>query len=277
MSASLEAVYREVDRILREGGPAALCTVVRSSGSTPAKAGAKMLVRADGSTLGTIGGGCPEAEVWSLAREVMESGEARSESYRLTAEETGGSLVCGGTIEVFVEPLVVPYLYVFGGGHVTREIERLAGRCGFAVVVAGDRPGIVSRESYPDAREILVGPYEEVLSDLRPRGRPRVVSATHTIDADVEVLAWALRSRVDWIGLLASRAKRAVAIKRLLALGFPPGEVERIRAPLGIPIGARSPAEIAVSVVAELIADRRGVEPFWPRATGREKALRRGS
>lgn len=277
MAASAEDIYKEIARLLAEGEVASLCTVVGSTGSTPAKDGTKMLVRWDGSTLGTIGGGCPEAEVWAAAREVMECDEARRINFRLTSKETGGTMVCGGSVEIFIEPIATPYLYVFGGGHITREVEKVAALCGLAVVVAGDRPHIVNRERYPEAREVIVGPYEQILKDLKLKGRPLVVVATHSIQTDQVVLEWALRSGVPFVGFLASRAKRAVAARHLEQKGLTREQVERIRAPLGLPIGSKSPGEIAVSIVAEIVAFRHGVRPYWPMATGREKELRRES
>ena len=170
-----EDVYREIVRVRERGEPAALCTIVATRGSTPGKESMKMLVRADGTFVGTVGGGCLEADVYEAALEVMRTEIPRRVLFRLNERDYPDSgLYCGGTVEVYVEPLTDPTLTIFGGGHVSKAIAAVAKEAGFRVVVADDREAFASRERFPEAAEVVCAPWPEIAQRLGRIGRAHV-------------------------------------------------------------------------------------------------------
>ncbi|MEO6214354.1 MAG: XdhC/CoxI family protein [Vicinamibacterales bacterium] len=244
---------------MKRGEAAALVTVVRSQGSTPQRAGAKMLVFADGRTVGTIGGGCYESDAIGQARAAIGSARSALLHYELNddfAQENG--LICGGRMDVHVDPLLPdPHLYIVGAGHVGFELGRIAGGVGFRVHVVDDREKYASAERFPGA-DVIVEPIPDWLHRAEIAASAFVVVLTrgHTHDLDA-MRALAARD-LRYLGLIGSRAKVARISSALLAEGLPAECLGRIHAPIGFEIGAVSPAEIAVSILAELIAVRRG-------------------
>ncbi|MCL4821660.1 MAG: XdhC family protein [Vicinamibacteria bacterium] len=259
----LKSVYEAALAAEREGVGAALVTVVGTEGSTPQKAGACMLVREDGTCVGTIGGGCVENEMVRRARLAIARRRPELASYELTADQAGeDGLVCGGRMQVFVDPLEPePVLLVFGAGHVAVPLCRMARMAGFQVEVADDRAQFANAERFPDARAVVV---EETAAaaarmSLGPGAYAVVVTRGHRGDADAlhAVLGRGLR----YVGLLGSRPKMVHVFAELKQRGVSPAELEKVHVPMGLGIGARTPEEIAVSILAELIAVRRGVPP----------------
>lgn len=249
-------IYEEAARMARAGIPGALAVVVDSSGSSPRKAGAKMIVRGDGSIQGTVGGGRVEAETIAAAIDAIGSGTPRTLSFSLTEEH---GFVCGGTLLVYVEPLSSgPRLLVFGAGHVGRALAGAATFAGFRVTVADERPEYATRDRVPEAEETVVGDPAAVLREVRVDPATFVVVATTDHQRDFEAVRAALATPARFIGVVGSRRKRALLLDTLGNEGVPPGELERISIPVGVPIGAETPAEIAVSIVAQLIGARRG-------------------
>lgn len=256
-----EDLWEEIVACRRRGEPAALATIVSTLGSTPGKDPMKMLVRADGTFVGSVGGGCLEAEVWEHARTVMETGRSVSVSFTLTEEHYPDSgLVCGGTVTVFVEPVVPPNLHLFGAGHVGLATATLALSAGFRVVVRDDRPDLLDAERFPDPVVRLAADWEEGLSTHVPGPYDFVVIATRGHHDDEQVLrllaARSLRPRL--LGLLGSAAKRKVLLGRLADDGVPSDWLDQVQTPVGLPIGAKTAGEIAVSIVAQLIDRVRG-------------------
>jgi xanthine dehydrogenase accessory factor len=255
-------IYEEIVRLRQQGRRAAVATIVNVRGSIPSFETAKMLVRDDGSIVGTVGGGCVEAEVWQAAREVMESEKPRSLTFNLNQNpkyDTG--LVCGGTLEIFVEPVLpIPVVFLFGAGHVAHSIYKVARVAGFDVVVTDDRETYASRERFPDAREIHADDFERVTAQLAPSENSFVVIVTRGHRDDMRVLAWAVNTNARYIGMIGSKRKTISIYRELEAQGIPAEKFERVHAPIGLDIGAITPEEIAVSVVAEMIAVRRDAE-----------------
>jgi len=221
-----------------------------------------MLVFADGRTVGTIGGGCYENDACLKAREALVSGRQSLLHYELNddfAQENG--LICGGQMEVHVDPLApAPRLYVIGAGHVGWHLARAAGETGFRLHVVDDRERFANRERFPQADEILVEPIAEWLhrTDIPASSYVVIVTRGHQNDLDA-MRALAARD-LRYLGLIGSRAKVARIRTALLSEGMPPECLDRVHAPIGLDIGAVTPGEIAVSILAELIAVRRGVE-----------------
>jgi len=239
----------------------ALVTVVRAQGSTPQRAGAKMLVFADGRTIGTIGGGCYENDAFWKAREAIGSGLSALLHFELNddfAQENG--LICGGRMDVHIDPLTpTPRLYIVGAGHVGHELARAAAPAGFAVHVIDDREKFANAERFPGA-EIVVEPIPGWLhsAELPPSAYVVVVTRGHQHDLEA-IRALAARD-LKYLGLIGSRAKIARIYDALVSEGVPSERLERVHSPIGLEIGAVTPAEIAISILAELIAIRRGVD-----------------
>ncbi len=254
-------IYSEIVRLRAQGRRSALATIIRRVGSAPRKDHAKMLVRDDGSALGSVGGGCVEAEVWQLAKKVIESGRASTLQYRLTdedAQEEG--LVCGGTVEVFVEPVLPdPRVIILGAGHVGQAVARAAGQVGFRVHVIDDREAFASRERFPEAEAVVVQPFERGLSDHGVTPDHFVLIVTRGHRHDRIALESAIQTPARYIGLVGSRRKIQLLVGQLLEQGYPTEAFRNLYAPIGLEIGSETPEEIAVSVTAELIAIRKGV------------------
>ena len=255
-------VFEEIVRLRREKRRAALATIISVRGSIPSFQSAKMLVRDDGSILGTIGGGCVEAEVWQAARQVIETERPQTLSFDLNHDpkyDTG--LVCGGTLEIYIEPVLpVPHLYLFGGGHVALYVYKVARVAGFDVTVIDDREEYANRERFPEARDVYAEDFERVCAQLAPVADDYIVISTRGHKGDMRVLRWAAEQPVRYLGMIGSERKWLAIAKELEAEGIATEKLERVHSPVGLDIGAVTPEEIAVSIVAEMIAARRQAE-----------------
>jgi xanthine dehydrogenase accessory factor len=250
-------LFTEIVRLRAEGVPLALATIVQCDGSTPQRPGAKLLVREAGPVAGTLGGGCMEAEVIAVARQVLREGTARTVGFNL--DERAGGLVCGGSVQVFVEPLVPqPRLVILGAGHVGRALARAAQLAGFSVTVADDRPEYADAARLPEASEVVVGPFGEVFAQLSVGADAYIVVVTRGHKHDFTAVRGALGTPARYIGLVGSRTKRELLLEHLAEEGFGPEQRSRVITPAGLAIGAVAPEEIAVSIVAQLIQIRRG-------------------
>src|SRR5437016_4199007 len=227
-------IYEQIVKLRGEGRRGAVATIVNVRGSIPSFKTAKMLVRDDGSIVGTIGGGCVEAEVWQAAREVMESEKPRTLTFNLNQDpkyDTG--LVCGGTLDIFIEPVLPPAsLYIFGAGHVSVNLYKVARDAGFDVTVVDDREAYANRERFPEAKEVIAEDCEQ--------------------------------AKARYIGMIGSKRKTIAIFRELTKEGIPAHLFERVHAPVGLDIGAVTPEEIAVAITAELIAIRRHAERVLP-------------
>jgi xanthine dehydrogenase accessory factor len=257
-----EAVFSAVAEALARGESAALVTIVSTRGSTPQRVGAKVLVYEDGRTVGTIGGGCYENDACGKAREAIRTRRASLVSYELSdelAQENG--LICGGQMQVFIEPLdASPSLHIVGAGHVSQLLAEVANRVGFRVHVLDDREKFANAERFPTAASVTA---EDIVSWLSRAELPEssyvvVVTRGHTHDLDA---MRALAGRpLRYVGMIGSRAKVVKISEALIEGGAPADWVRAIHAPIGLRIGAITPEEIAISIVAELIAVRRGAD-----------------
>jgi len=244
----------------RAGQRGALATIVHTDGSIPSFESSRMLVREDGTTAGTVGGGCVEADVWAAAKEVMQKETPRKLVFHLNNEASyDNGLICGGTLEVFVEPILPqPVVYLFGGGHVSQAVAKAAHAAGFGVGVVDDREAFANAQRFPMAQEIYTN-FEKAFEMLQPSGASYLVIVTRGHKEDMRVLAWAVRTRARYVGMIGSRRKVLSVYKALEKEGYRVEEFERVYAPMGLEIGALSPEEIAVSIVSELVAVRRNV------------------
>ena len=322
---------------LRAGEKAVLCSILASSGSSPRGAGARMAVFADGSFLGTVGGGAVEQHALSEAMEVHRSGAEYAKSFCLHPNEVADiGMICGGNVTVYfqylteqdipvletmlrvirenadawlcellregkvvemcvyekgrgllhakaltaaeVEPLlgadavyrkgepgyyVEPIsqgarVYVFGCGHVSRELVPVLAHVGFSVTVYDNRPGLATREHFPDADQVLLGEFTRFGEQITITDRDYVVIMTPGHQADYEVLEQALRTPARYVGCIGSKHKVAATQKKLREAGVPEADIQRTVSPIGLPIGGETPAEIAISIAAQMIACRAG-------------------
>ncbi|HKV25577.1 MAG TPA: XdhC/CoxI family protein [Candidatus Acidoferrum sp.] len=255
-------IFEEVVKMRRAGRRGALATIVHTNGSIPSYESSRMLVRDDGSIAGTIGGGCVEAEVWAAAKDVMHKEAPRKMVFNLNNEASyDNGLICGGTLEVFVEPILPqPTLYLFGAGHVSMAVAKAASSAGFGIGVIDDRESFSNAQRFPMAHEIYTS-YEEAFQKIQPNAASYLVIVTRGHKEDMRVLAWAVRTGARYVGMIGSKRKVLSVYKALEREGYRPEEFQRVFAPMGLEIGALSPEEIAISIVAELIAVRRNAEP----------------
>jgi xanthine dehydrogenase accessory factor len=255
-------LYEEIVALRRAGRKGALATITSVRGSIPSFRTAKMLVRDDGSILGTIGGGCVEADVWQAAREVMEEEKPRSLSFDLNNNPTYDTgLVCGGTLEIFIEPILPPAeLFIFGAGHVAINVAKVAALAGFGISVIDDRETYANRERFPEARQIIAEDFAAALAKLDLPEHAYIVIVTRGHRDDMRVLRWAIEQPARYVGMIGSKRKVLSIYKELEKEGVAASKFEGINAPTGLEIGAVTPEEIAVAIVAEMIAVRRKVD-----------------
>ena len=335
----MEHLFQQIcDRLLRNED-LVLCTIIASSGSTPRGSGAKMAVFADGSTLGTVGGGAVEFESIKLANLALQQRTTFTHGFNLSPNQTADiGMICGGQVVVYIQffgggderaielfsaiiklfqqrrntwlvtqisegcvrqmgiysreeglrffsedtdewdilPLVRPramlkqgepsyyveplttagLVYVFGGGHVAQELVPVLAHIGFAPIVFEDRPDFARKELFPEAESTVVGSFSDIGASVSISPDDYVVIMTRGHQADFEVLRQALLTQATYVGVIGSRSKIATTNKRLLEAGIPEAELSRIHAPIGLPILGETPAEIAISIAAELILHR---------------------
>ena len=368
----MEEVFVELINLIERGEKGALSTIVSSFGSLPMSKKAKMLAKSDGKIVGTVGGGCMEAEVWREAQTVMAEGTPRLQSFILTEKHAGEEgLNCGGSVEIFTEPIssegsneifreivklksergyaalatlvsedpkelrkmlvkrdgdtigtlgseeldrrieeeaqsVVdedtlkvldidihqpdsdvtfrvfleailpdPTLYIFGGGHVSKAIGRIAKTAGFRLVIIDDRPFFANFERFPDADEVIVDEFDGVVEKLLIDDSSYLVAVTRGHQWDEKVIEQAVWTEARYIGMIGSTRKIALMWKKLEKRGIPKELLDAVHGPIGIDINADNPEEIAVSIVAELIKSRRQRgKPKHIRATKRKSSAK---
>ncbi len=255
-----QEVFAALSDALDQGQEVALVTIVAATGSTPQRVGAKMLVYSDGRTVGTIGGGCYENDAFWKAREAIKARKPVNIKYELNddfAQETG--LVCGGQMEVFIEPVEAsPDVYIFGAGHVGYSLAKMAHDVGFHVHVVDDREKFASAERFGEGIDVTVEHIPTWLEQhtLPPTSYAVIVTRGHTHDLDA--LRALAAARVRYVGLIGSRAKVKRIYDELRREGMSPEALRAVHAPIGLDIGAITPQEIAVSILAELIAVKHG-------------------
>jgi len=262
-------IYEEVVRLRRLGQKCALATIVQVNGSIPSYESAKLLVREDGSMLGTIGGGCVEAEVWNAAREVIQTERPRTMDFSLGQDAAyDNGLICGGQLSVFVEPVVPqPQAFIFGAGHISKSLSKIANLAGFSTNIIDNREAFANRERFPEADQIFAEEYEDIFPKLTIRDTSYLIIVTRGHRDDMRVLRWAVTTPARYIAMIGSKRKVIGVVKELEKEGIARSAFERVFAPMGFDIGAITPEEIAVSVVAEMIAVRRDPGSEWRSAS----------
>lgn len=252
-------VFEAVLTARNEGRSAALATVIETHGSVPREAGSKMLVWPEGAIVGTVGGGQMEALVIGEAQTAIRDGKTRVLVYNLTDLASGDPGICGGTVHIFVEPLLSPVtIVVVGAGHVGKAVAELARWMEFRVILTDDRPGYATPENIPgldDYHEIAPG---EIVNAIDITPRTCIVAVTRGLVVDRELLPALLATDAPYIGLIGSRRRWMLTAEALVEQGISREALTRVHAPIGLSLGSETPKEIAVSIMAEVIMTLRG-------------------
>jgi xanthine dehydrogenase accessory factor len=252
-------LYERLAALERDGGMAVLATVIRTRGSVPRREGAKMLVLADGTREGTIGGGEMEALVIEEARQVFKNGKPRIHTYSFVDPQDGDVGVCGGEMEVFMEAVnPSPKLVIVGGGHVGKAVAHLAAWLGFRVVVVDDRAEYATPEAVPEAHEYIHSGPQGFADAAEIHTDTYVVLTTRGVDIDVQALPGLLDTPAAFIGVIGSRRRWETTAQQLTESGISAGKLQRVVSPIGLELNAETPEEIAVSILAQIIMLRGG-------------------
>ncbi|MBM4352399.1 MAG: xanthine dehydrogenase accessory protein XdhC [Deltaproteobacteria bacterium] len=247
-------LWNQLVESLSRDRPFAMVTVVETTGSAPQSPGARMLVYEDGSIVGTVGGGAVEHRLIREGREVLDDGRPRLLTFDL-AKDVG--MICGGRMVAFVEPMLSSFhVVIFGCGHVCRALAPLLVGLDFRVTVVDDRPEWADSSAFPSSVRVVCGPLRDYWGTLARLDRTAVLAMTRSHAFDYELLEHFVTTSVPYVGIMASRSKAAQFRERLAAAGIPREQVDRVRMPVGIPIGGSSVAEIAVSIAAQLVERR---------------------
>jgi xanthine dehydrogenase accessory factor len=249
----MKDIYDEIQRLMANNESAALATLISISGSTPRGQGAKMLVRQDGSIVGTVGGSLLEGNVREEARNVIADGKSKILDFDLTGKEAGG-MICGGVAKVYIEPIVpMPTLFVFGGGHISYFLSRIGKIVGFRVVVIDDRKEYANPVRFPEADETLADAYEAVFPRLKIDDFAYIIIVTRGHAFDQTVLEWAVTTDARYIGMIGSKIKIKRIYNNLTEKGVSQDKLDQVYAPIGLDIHSETPEEIAVSILSEII------------------------
>jgi len=252
----MREVLQAISRLANEGKTFAVATIIGHTGSVPRRV-AKMIIQPDGTTIGTIGGGCVETEVAAQALKLLKEGEAgvHVNSYDLVEEEFDGvGMNCGGKMDVAIE-VIEPSskLVIIGSGHLTEALSRIAKMLGFEIVVLDP---MAKKESFPEATQVVAEFVDKGLPKIHVDQSTYIVILTRHKD-DVPALKASLKTNATYIGMIASRRRAALVFKQLMKKGVPEKQFERVYSPVGLDIGADTPEEIAISVLSEIIRIKR--------------------
>ena len=252
-------IYSALAELEKTGESGAVCTIIRSQGSTPRHKGSKMLVYADGRFIGTVGGGEIESRVLREALLAIQAGQARVVSYDMVNPKEGDPGVCGGTVEVYIEPVLPrPVVLIIGGGHVGKAVAHLAHWLNFRVVVSDDRAEFCTPAANPDADQFLPVAMAEIPQYLKITAQTHIILTTRGVTIDVVGLPVLLDSPAAYLGVIGSKRRWLMTRKTLLETGFSEEKLQRVISPIGLELNAETPEEIAVSIMAEIIMLRNG-------------------
>ena len=254
-----QVLIRALLEAVEAGNPVVLATVVSTSRSVPRHAGSKMLVFADGTTRGTIGGGEMEARVVRESLECLRESTPRLLEYQLVDPAQGDPGVCGGEVRLYLEPhMPTPTILVIGCGHVGRAVIDLAHWMGMRVIAYDDRPDQVDPVTLPNADVVLSGDLASALTEHPPTMDTHVVMVTRNMPLDLQLLPVVLGTNARSIGVMGSKRRWDATRQKLVELGIDEGSLQRVRSPIGVELQAETPEEIAISILAEVVGLRRG-------------------
>ena len=248
------SIFKALVDLEKRNGAGALCTIIQSKGSTPRHVSSKMLVYPDGHIMGTVGGGEVENRVIKEAISAIEDKKPRLLSYNMADPSRGDPGICGGQLEIYVEPIIPkPVLVVIGAGHVGKAVAHLAKWLGFLVVVNDDRAEFCNADAVPDGDFFYAVPMEELSSNFDITPWTYIVLTTRGVDVDIKGLPSLLNSKAAYIGVIGSKRRWATTTSKLLEDGVPSNLIDKVHSPIGMEIHAETPEEIAVSIMAEII------------------------
>lgn len=254
----MKDIYEEIIRVKQEGIPAALATVTSVKGSSPGKEHFKMLVSQDGNIIGTVGGGSLESLVIEKSKEIIKTEKAEQFDFNLNMiGECATGMLCGGSITVFIEPIVNHFAYIFGGGHVGLYLSQVLTMIGFSTVIIDDRAEFSNKERFPEATNTIAGDYDSIMKTIELKKPSYIIITTRGHNYDEEVLEWAIKQEAKYIGMIGSKKKVATIYDNLKAKGISQEELDKVYSPIGLKINAVSAEEIAISIAAELIQIKR--------------------
>jgi xanthine dehydrogenase accessory factor len=251
-------IYQEMVNLISKGESGVLATIIASKGSAPRKAGAKMLIKKDGTFVGTVGGGGVEKAVMDKVPEVMKSGTPAMVHFDLSGTGRDAAMICGGQVDVFLEPIRNnEKLFLFGAGHISQATTAMAKTMGFEVAVIDPRAEYNNTERFPQADLLVVKEYEAAFPELQVNKDSYIVIYTPGHVLDEKCLRFALTTEACYIGMIGSQKKSLEIKRRIIESGVPKETVERTHTPIGVEIGAETPEEIAISILAEIIKVKR--------------------
>ena len=251
------ALFAEISETTSRGLPIAMATVVATNRSVPRHASSRMVVHADGSQMGTIGGGEMEASVVAACLDVISSGHPRLIDFDLVDPSKGDFGVCGGTVSIYVEAFMPEAtIFIVGCGHVGKAVVELAHWLGYRVIAADDRVELATADLVPDADVIIDGPLSAAIEATPITANTDVVVVTRSVQIDLEILPLLLASNARSVGVMGSRRRWATTRAKLAEAGVPEDKLDAVRAPIGIELNAETPAEIAMSILSEIVLDR---------------------
>jgi xanthine dehydrogenase accessory factor len=255
----MDSIYKTLFELESKHQPVVVCTVVKTSGSTPRHGTSKMLVYPDEHITGTVGGGELENRVRKEALAALHDGQPRLLSYNMSDPSQGDVGVCGGQVEVFVEPILpAPMVVVIGGGHVGKAVAHLAKWLGFRIAVSDDRVEFCTIETNPDADDFYPFSMAELPLHLNITNQTVLILTTRGNNLDVAGLPALLDTQAGYIGVIGSRKRWTDTVKKLNEIGVSDEQLKRVHSPIGLGIGAETPEEIAVSILAEVLMLRSG-------------------
>jgi xanthine dehydrogenase accessory factor len=250
----MRSIYQALAELEKNNESAALCTVVKSEGSTPRHVGSKMLVYPDGKFIGTVGGGELENRVIKAALDSLKTGADQTLAYTMADPSRGDPGVCGGTVEVFVEPILPPALIVvIGAGHVGKAVAHLAKWLGFRVALSDDRAEFCTPEAVPNADAYYPVPMAELVNQLKVTRQTYLVITSRGSSVDAEGMPSLLDSEAAYIGVIGSKRRWLTTVKALKEKGVADEKIAKVHSPIGLELNAETPEEIAVSIMAEIM------------------------
>jgi xanthine dehydrogenase accessory factor len=252
------ALFEEIAATTAAGTPVAMATVIATSRSVPRHASSRMLVHLGGSQTGTIGGGEMEARVIDVALDVIATGTSRVMDFDLVDPSSGDPGVCGGTVSIYVEAFMPEAtIFVVGCGHVGKAVVDLAHWLGYRVVATDDRPELATTELVPNADVVSGGSIASALETSPITSNTDVVVVTRNVQVDLEILPVLLASEARSVGVMGSTRRWATTSAKLIEAGIDAHRLATVRAPIGIELHAETPAEIALSIMSEIVQSRR--------------------
>jgi xanthine dehydrogenase accessory factor len=253
----MNSIYRALSELESNNGSAALCTVVKSEGSTPRHVGSKMLVYPDGKFIGTVGGGELENRVIKAAKESLMDEQPRHLHYNMNDPARGDPGVCGGQVEVFVEPILpAPMALIIGAGHVGKAVAHLAKWMGFRVAVSDDRAEFCNAESVPDADAYYPVAMDKLVEHVNVTRQTYLILTTRGSNVDAAGLSPLLETEAAYIGVIGSKRRWLETVKALKSQGVSEEKIAKVHSPIGLELQAETPEEIAVSIMAEVLMVR---------------------